>query len=391
YYGLLSPCIVIADKEMLQEILVKQFANFSERKTLYGFVGAIEHSLLHQKGEQWKRTRSIMSPTFTAGKMRKIVPFIQDACDTMLKTTRNAIKHGDSGQVEVHRLFGGYTMDVISSTAFGIHVDSQSNKNDPFIFYGSKLARVSFFSPAILLVDQKDFLRLMVDAQEDGRELDGGDKHFNKGLTFNDILANTILFFVAGYDTTNITLTMNAYHLATNPECQEKLRQEIKTVFGSGRIDYENLTKLRYLDMCLSEVLRLHPPFVRFTRTCVKTTKIKNLTIPTGMMVIVPVDFLHHDPDVWEKPESFNPERFSEAEKAYEPLDYIPFGHGPRKCIASRLAFLEAKMITAELVRNFRLSVGNKTVIRPKLHDRSPVQSPLHLWLKLEEIRQTQT
>ncbi|XP_033752177.1 cytochrome P450 3A2-like [Pecten maximus] len=429
---MISPSLVVADKEMLREILVRQFANFPDRRTIEGFNGDMEHGILFRKGQQWKQNRSIISPTFSSGKLRQMVPLIQEACDTLLKTTRSAMKDRENSQVEMNRLFGGYTMDVISSTAFGIHVDSQSNPDDLFVVHVKKILAVTLVSPWTLLImimpalkklllklgvcifpedsqayfrkltadlvkermegnptSRKDFLQLVVEAQGSNSGLDGDDGSFCRGLGFEEILANSQLFFAAGYETTSTTLTMTAYNLATNQTCQDKLRKEIENIVGSGRIDYENIQELRYLDMCISETLRMYPSVMRVNRMCVKTTKIKNITIPAGVAVTLPIYALHHDPEVWEKPEVFNPERFSDSGR-YDPLDFIPFGHGPRICIAMRLALLEAKMVIVDLVRTFRLCIGNKTNIPPKLEDASLLR-PTHMWLRLEELNRTST
>ncbi|XP_069131891.1 cytochrome P450 3A11-like isoform X2 [Argopecten irradians] len=428
--------LVVADKEMLKEILVKQFNNFPDRMTIPEFNGDLEYNLLNTKGDYWKHDRSVITPTFSSGKLRKMVPLVQEACDTLIKTCRDAVKDGDDGQVEMRRLFGGYTMDVISSTAFGIHVDSQGNPNDLFVSHAKKLLDISLTSPWIFtillfpslkplfkqmgatifpkdsmayfrklttrLVEERkqnkevgrtDFLQLMVDSQEDRNlsdESNGTTHHVNtkqKGITFDGILANAEIFFAAGYETTSITLTMTAYNLALNPDCQDKLRREIEKEIGSDNVDYENVQKLQYLDMCINETLRMYPPAMRFDRTCVKTTKVKDITLKPGMVVTVPVYALHHDPDVWEKPEVFNPARFSPTEKAnHDPMDFMPFGHGPRNCVGMRLALLEAKMAAAEMIRNFRLSVGKKTDIPPKMDD-AAILKPRFLWLKVEDIK----
>ncbi|XP_060066281.1 cytochrome P450 3A2-like [Ylistrum balloti] len=437
HFDMMSTNLVVADKEMLREILVKQFNNFPDRLVFDGFSGDFDHSIINIKGEHWKHERSIITPTFSSGKLKRMMPLIQEACDTLIKTSRNALKDGNNGQVEMKRLFGGFAIDVISSTAFGIHVDSQSNPDDPFVKHVKKLLDTSPASLSFLLISlfpalkplwrilgisvyskdsmafirritsklveerknskkesRSDFLQLMVDALKSRNE---GEKNENstdnieswskqKGMSFDAILANAELFFAAGYETTSITLTMNAYNLALNPECQDKLRQEIEEEIGSSPIDHENVQKLQYLDMCINETLRMYPPAMRFERVCVKTTKVKDITIPAGMAVSVPVYAMQNDPDVWGKPDVFNPQRFSPAEKAkHDPLDYIPFGYGPRNCIGMRLALLEAKMATVHVVRNFRLSVGSKTDIPPKLENYELLK-PTHLWLKMEEI-----
>ncbi|XP_033752139.1 bifunctional protein STORR-like [Pecten maximus] len=440
HFDVISTNLVVADKEMLREILVKQFSNFVDRRTLGGLSGDLEHGLTNVKGAHWKHNRSIITPTFSSGKLRQMIPLIQEACETLIQTARKAVNNGENGQVEMRRLFAGYTMDVISSTAFGIHVDSQSNPDDLFVMHSKKMFDFTMTKPWMLvvlflpmvrsllktlgvsvfpkdsmayfrkltsqLVDErrrnkakgrKDFLQLVVDAQEGRLELDPEDedlkeqitcldKNREKGLTFDEILGNSEVFFVAGYETTAITLTMTAFNLATNPECQDKLREEIEEELGSDPCDAENIKKLQYLDMCINETLRMYPPAMRFNRMCVKTTTVKDITIPSGMAVTVPVYAMHHDPDVWEKPEIFNPERFSPSQREHhDPMDFIPFGYGPRNCIGMRLALMEAKMATTYLVRNFRLCVGNKTDIPPKMEER-PILKPIHSWLKLEAI-----
>ncbi|XP_069131892.1 cytochrome P450 3A5-like [Argopecten irradians] len=437
HYEMISSTLIVADKEMLREILVKQFNNFPDRLMIEGFNGDLDHSLVSTKGNQWKHDRSIITPTFSSSKLRKMVPLVQQACDLLMKTTKKTMKNGEDDQVEMKRLFGGFSMDVISSTAFGIHVDSQNNPDDLFVKHAKQMFNISFTSsPVVLLIlffpvlkpllkkmgfavfptdsmvyfrklttqlmeerrkdkttSRSDFLQLMIDSQEDGNiseDINDSANHWDskqKGITFESIVGNAELLIAAGYETMCITLTMTVYNLATNPDCQDKLRRDLKKELGSENVDYENAQKLQYLDMCINETLRMYPPAMRLERVCVKTTKVKDITIPAGMSVSVPVYAMQHDPEVWEKPDVFNPERFSPTEKAkYDPVDYMPFGHGPRNCIGMRLALLEAKMALADFVRNFRISVGSKTDIPPRMEDEE-VLKPTYLWLKLEEIK----
>ncbi|XP_060066274.1 cytochrome P450 3A4-like [Ylistrum balloti] len=439
HFDMLSANLVVADKEILKEILVKQFNNFIDKRTFDGYNGDLEHGLTVNRGEHWKRNRSIVTPAFSSSKLRKMVPLIQEACDTLVKTLPHSIRAGDHGQVELTRLFRACTMDMISSTAFGIRVDSQGNPNDPFVMNAKKMFDFSLTGPKILLMlfcpalkplllklgvcifphdsmayfrkltaqllDERrrsknmcreDFLQLMVDAREGRLGKDGEDEdctaknillnEHHQSLTFEEILGNVELFYVAGYETTAITLTMLSYNLATHPECQERLRQEIEEEIGSEPIGIDNLNKLQYLEMCINETLRMYSPFMRFDRKCVRTTKVKDMTIPAGMVVSVPINAIHRDPEVWEKPDVFNPERFSASERAkHDPMDFLPFGHGPRGCIGTRLAYIELKMAMVAVIQNFRLLVGSKTDIPPNMVENA-VLMPSSVWLKLEEI-----
>ncbi|XP_069131896.1 cytochrome P450 3A7-like [Argopecten irradians] len=145
HFEMISSNLIVADKEMLREILVKQFNNFSDRLMIDGFNGDLDHSLMCTKGNQWKHDRSIITPTFSSGKLRKMVPLVQQACDVLVNTAKKVMKNGEDGQVEMRRLFGGFTMDVISSTAFGIQVDSQNNPDDLFVKHAKQNVRLRFY------------------------------------------------------------------------------------------------------------------------------------------------------------------------------------------------------------------------------------------------------
>ena len=95
--------------------------------------------------------------------------------------------------------------------------------------------------------------------------------------------------------------------------------------------------------------------FRRTDRICIKDSKIGEINIPKGIAVVGPIYAIHHDPKICPEPEKFNPYRFTPEEKAKHGLcDWMPFGVGPRHCIAMRLALLEVKVAVAYLVRKYK-------------------------------------
>ncbi len=189
----------------------------------------------------------------------------------------------------------------------------------------------------------------------------------NKQLTEDEILAQAWLFFVAGYETTATTLTFCSYELALNPECQEKLCEELKSAMDSnGEINYETLAKLPYLDSVISETLRLYPPVLRLEREAMTDYKLGNtgITLLKGQLVEIPVFAIHHSEEYYPNPERFFPERFMpENRDQIIPYTYIPFGAGPRNCIGMRFALMEAKLCLAHIVRRFRFVRSAKTAV----------------------------
>ncbi|XP_069133683.1 cytochrome P450 3A8-like isoform X1 [Argopecten irradians] len=441
FYGGLSPqTLEVGDKEMLRKILVKDFANFTDRIVFKGFNGDADMGLPNLSGDHWKHVRSKITPAFSTGKLRKMATLVDHSSDTLLTSLRRNLKKG-SGTVELMEIYGAYTMDVICSTAFGIQIDSQSNPNDEFVVNARKFLILKLFSPLILILiflpklhflaplfgfsfldkdiqlffrkitskllservvgskDRVDFLQLMKNAQHESEDSDAENDEeqdennsvktsatsswTRKGITFDEILGNAEVFFFAGYETTTITLSMASYYLALYPEYQDKLRQEITDKVGSSDLSYDNVREVEYLEMIINETLRISPPATRTDRVCINDTVINGVQIPAGMNISVPIYGIHHDPDNWEDPDKFIPERFA---KSYDPMTFLPFGYGPRICIGMRLVQMELKMCLAKVIRNFRISVCSETQIPPEML-KLGLLKPQNVKLRLEEIK----
>ncbi|GFY67566.1 cytochrome P450 9e2 [Trichonephila inaurata madagascariensis] len=137
----------------------------------------------------------------------------------------------------------------------------------------------------------------------------------NKKLSMNELVAQCVIFFLAGYETTASTLSYATYLLALYPKVQEKLREEVDNTLkeNDGKLTYEVIQNMKYLDNVISETLRIFPPAVRLERTADADYKLaeKGLTIEKGMTISIPVYCLHRDPKYYPAPEKFEPDRFT--------------------------------------------------------------------------------
>jgi len=234
---------------------------------------------------------------------------------------------------------------------------------------------------------RNDFLQLLVevrkgelkpeedtslDAFEKDAQLKGGgsSSSSNKAALFTDNLtmAQSFVFFLAGFDTVGALVSFAAYLMAANPDIQERIYEEVKPFMDekNGEIEYDDVGKLEYLDMFISEIMRRYPPANRLERRCVQQYKMpgSDLVLEPGQLVAISVQGIHLDPEYYPDPEKFDPERFTAENKAKRHASsYIPFGLGPRNCIGMRFALIESKVGIAYLAYYFRVEPTDKTPI----------------------------
>ncbi len=177
------------------------------------------------------------------------------------------------------------------------------------------------------------------------------------------------------------------YELALNPEIQERLASGLDGEARNGALTYDTVNQHEYLDMVVSETLRKYPPGPRTERKCTRDFHVDGSgggKIERDQVVVIPIYGLHHDPEYFRDPERFIPERFGgEERKRQVPYTYLPFGAGPRICIAQRFALMEAKTAIAYLVLAFKIEVCSKTDIPMVFGTNGNLKPANGMWLKL--------
>lgn len=208
-----------------------------------------------------------------------------------------------------------------------------------------------------------------------------GKANVKRKFTDVEILGQSFIFFFAGLDNSSNLLLFTAFELALNADVQTKLFEEIHAMneeIAGTRITYDLLQKLKYLDQVICESLRKWPPVALTDRVCAKDYVFddgngKKFRIENDTSVLVSIYGLHRDGRYYPNPDQFDPERFSdENRKNISPGSYLPFGIGPRNCIGSRFALMEAKAILYYLLLKFSLEVCDKT-ISPLRFKKSPM------------------
>jgi cytochrome P450 len=180
------------------------------------------------------------------------------------------------------------------------------------------------------------------------------------GQSFTDdqIVSHMIFLMMAAHDTSTSTMTTMAYHLAANPQWQDKLREESERI-GDGPLDIEALEKLETYDLVINESLRMQTPLPFNFRRAIRDTDLLGYYIPAGTDVVTWPSINHLLPELWTEPMRFDPERFSEPRNEHKKHRYAfaPFGGGAHKCIGMVFGQLEIKTVMHRLLRRYRLEL----------------------------------
>jgi cytochrome P450 len=223
--------------------------------------------------------------------------------------------------------------------------------------------------------ESEHHLKLSKEDAEKTQSLFDFSKNKTHSLSEDEIISHSFLFFTAGYETTASLLTFSSYSLAINPMIQQTLYEEIHHAVESNPgqgLTYDIVSNLPFLDAIICETLRMYPPLVQLERSAENDYHIPelNLTLPKGSTVIVPLYVLHRNPKFHPNPEKFDPQRFMKPQKSeMTPYSYLPFGAGPRNCLAMRFGLLEAKLVLSETLLKFKFTPVSRT---PQVLEYSP-------------------
>lgn len=204
--------------------------------------------------------------------------------------------------------------------------------------------------------DYKDFIGMLMKAEFEGQL-----------LTDKQIADQGIAFFLAGFDTSSITLTACAYLLAKHQHVQNELRREIEDFLNrNDTVSFETINELRYLEAVINETLRHSPTLPRLIREAAKDNTIhfngQNIFVPKGTDILMSVYCIHRNEEYFENASEFRPERFLKTSTLRHNANaFLPFGLGSRNCVGIRLAMLEVKLCLLHLIRRFTMEMADTT------------------------------
>ncbi|KAJ8730960.1 hypothetical protein PYW08_002373 [Mythimna loreyi] len=360
--------------------------------------GWLGEGLLVSNGDIWHQRRKMLTPAFHFRSLNKYFNIFCAHTQSLLHTIENEL---DKEYIDIVPLMSKTSLAVMCETALGAKVQEMSSINS-YLQSIHKLGECyvnrlitpeyminNFYKLSCtarreksLIKDVHNYTKNIIQRRRRNRnENNAGniqENNLNEVKPMLDILLDeeakgTIddtgirnevdTFLFEGHDTTATALTFMIMRIANEPEIQDSIYEELQDIFGDSQRSptVEDLTKMKYLECCIKESLRLYPSVPFLSRFIIKDIVLAGRTVPKDTMVHVHVFDIHRNPDVYPEPEKFRPERFlPENTVGRNPYSYIPFSAGPRNCIGQKYAMMKMKTLMSGLIWKYRLEPVTK-------------------------------
>lgn len=348
------------------------------------------NSIPISEGPTWRRNRKLMNPMFGRKQLDDLTSTVADAVEERVSGWEPWADTDEA--VDLDPPFGAVTMNVLLKAMFGTAAakDDVDRTVADFRDIGRYMAgllmtvwapdglpvpgrrrgaaaleRVDGFiarmvaerrlDPVISADRRTDLLDLLLDARfDDGTSLDD--------VALRDELMG-LLF--GGFETTQSALGWTVALLDRHPEALDRCYEEVDALGGAMPSSWDDMAGLRWVKACFDEAQRLQGAPL-FSREAVVDDTIGGVEVPAGSLVGVSPFALHRRPDLWPDPERYDPSRFEDGR--VDRWAFIPFGGGPRHCIGSNLAYLEAQLTLVAMLRRFHYRCAPGFVPRHDFH-----------------------
>jgi cytochrome P450 len=384
---------LLVHPDSVKRVLQEDNPNYPKHPFTTGKLKAmVGEGLLTSAGSFWLRQRRLIQPAFHRQRLASLGTLMTEATERRLATWDAPARDGRPIDVasEMMRL----TLDIIARSMFSVDVSGSLEEVERAV--GISLAdiirrinSVIDFPRWVPTSNNRKFLgarrsldRIVygfIEARRRSGE-DNGDllsmllhaQDADTGETMTDLQVRdeVMTIFLAGHETTAITLTWTLYLLSIHPEIARRHVAELESVLDGRAPTVADLASLPYNRMVIEESMRLYPPAWVVERTPLADDVIGGYRIPAGSSVYLSSYVTHRHPDFWENPEGFDPERFTAERSAGRPrYAYFPFGGGPRMCIGNNFALLEAQLLLATIARRYRLDLvpGHPVATHPMI------------------------
>jgi cytochrome P450 len=380
--------ILLNNPDYIQQVLIFQQNKF-HKSTLSkeATERLLGQGLLISEGDFWRRQRRLAQPAFHRHRINEYSSAMVECAEAQGRTWRD----GETRNMAEEMM--ALTLEAAVRTLFGTTLPGEAkhvgHAMSFLMRYSLGRARKPINIPANWPTPRNkratreyDFLDSLVYRIISERKAQPSSSHRNdllsmlmgamdedgSQMTPKQLRDETMTLFLAGHETTALTLAWTWYLLSKNPAAETRLHEELRDVLGGRPPDVADLARLPYLHAVVSEVLRLYPPAYLLARTAIAPFSIGGYDFGPGETVLMSQWVMHRDARYYDEPDAFRPERWLDGlADRLPPGAYFPFGDGPRRCIGQGFAMLESALVIGTLAQQFqfRLAPGRPVVPEP--------------------------
>lgn len=386
---------MVNEPTLVRQVLTNAGDNFPKSALLgEALQPLLGESIFTTNGAQWQRQREMMDPAFAQARLNVAFPVMREATDAMLMRLA-ALPDGAEHDLEVEMTH--VTADIIFRTIFSEPMAGPDAHRvfDAFSRFQAQVPRLML--PSLF---GKRWLRWPWDAWRSRRAareirglleklvrpryeahhagcpttrqdilasfLDARDPDSGEPFSFEALVDQVAMLFLAGHETSASALTWATHLLAQAPDVQARVHTEVTAQLGTRAPELGDMKALPLTRNVFRETLRLFPPVGFMARQTSRGCPMRKKQVPAGATVVVAPWLIHRHRDLWPEPDAFNPDRYDgDASREALKQAYLPFGMGPRVCMGAAFALQEATLILAQLVRRYRLEAVPGHVPQP--------------------------
>ena len=357
--------------DLIEEVLVRNPRNFLKDRVIRNSRWFFGEGLLTNEGDSWLRQRRLSQPAFHRER-------VSSYATIMTSYARQTLAHWQDGETrDIHQEMMRLTLQIVVRALFNVEPEETAEISSALNLIMSNTAGVRILLPPIArylptprmisfrrAVARMDNTVYSIIAQHRANKIDSGDllsmlmgARDEDGSCMSDrqLRDEVLTFLIAGHETTALTLTWTWHLLAQHPEVERKLHEELNRVLGGRVPEFSDLPGLSYTERVIKESMRLYPPAWSLARTVISDFALRGYRIPAGSNVVMSQWIMHRNPAYFSDPQRFDPDRWSPEKVQKLPrFAYFPFGGGPRQCIGSSFAMMEATLLLATIAQQFR-------------------------------------
>lgn len=380
--------IMLSHPDAVERVLRGNSQNYPKGNVYDGARLLLGNGLVTSEGEQWKKNRKLCQPAFNYDHIAQYLKSMSLCTDSLIKRWMKNV----GKKIDLQQSMNELTLEIVGMTLFGQDLSDQSRiagkafsvalkgigsrgpgnlsvplwlptpGNIRFYFARKRLKKLV---KAIIQKFRDDKTKQKEDTLL-GSLMNARDEN-GKGLSDTQLQDEVITIYLAGFETTSMTLTWAFYVLNNAQEIDARLRKDL-SILPEDNITLDSMKKLRYTPLFLNELLRLYSPVWTIARNIVESDQVCGYKVPAeNAFILISPYITHRMEEFWDDPETFNPERFNpENSKKRHVFSYYPFSSGARVCIGKHFSLFETTLILSKLLRRFRLEIEKPETIKFK-------------------------